>query len=190
MRPFMWLVLGCIGWVMYSVATSKPSASRAGSLDALFDDDADADTEPRPGDLAGEGPERRAFDKNTPIHSSRSHQGNGSKLHRAEAPRRRVRWCVRVPETTPTTATIYVTGNHPDLGNWSPLGLPLHVDGPCLYCGELELPAGTVLEYKFTRGTWEAVETWRGGIPRPNRALAVRGPELVHAEVEAWSDRT
>ena len=174
MRVLKLLALGFIAWVSYSVATAKPR--QAESLDTIFDDD-----EPPIGDAPRPG--KSAADERP----SRFPQGNGSK--RAAPARQRVRWCVRVPENTPRNAAVYVTGSHPDLGNWSPLGLPLKNDGPYLYFGEFEFATGTVLEYKFTRGSWEAVETLRGGVPRPNRALAVRAPEVVHAEVEAWSDR-
>ena len=167
MRALKFLALGGIAWVVYAVVTCKPSHA----LDAIFDDEID--------DELGDEP--------TNGHTPRHVPGNGSKR---TSTRLRVRWCVRVPENTPANAAVYVSGSHPDLGSWSPLGLLLKSDGPRLYCGEFDLAAGTAFEYKFTRGSWEAVETLRGGVPRPNRALAVRATEVVHAEVEAWSDRT
>ena len=100
-----------------------------------------------------------------------------------------VEWRVRVPENTPARSAVYVCGDHPMLGNWDPRGLRLTREGSSLYRGELHVPSGTLLEYKFTRGSWETVETLPDGILRPNRTLAIRAPELVIAEIEAWSDQ-
>ena len=101
----------------------------------------------------------------------------------------RVRWHVRVPENTPLHSSVYVCGNHAALGAWEGVGFPLRRETPDLYVGELQVPEGTVLEYKFTRGSWGAVETLQDGTQRPNRSLAVYGPELVHVAIEAWSDQ-
>ena len=100
-----------------------------------------------------------------------------------------VEWRVRVPENTPARSAVYVCGGHPMLGNWDPRGLRLTREGSSLYRGELHVPPGTLLEYKFTRGSWETVETLQDGILRPNRTLAIRSPELVVTEIEAWSDQ-
>ena len=69
------------------------------------------------------------------------------------------------------------------------MGFPLRREAPDLYVGELQVLEGTFLEYKFTRGSWGAVETLQDGAQRPNRSLSVYGPELVQAAIEAWSDQ-
>lgn len=166
MRALTLVALGFIAWVSYAVANARPRAPQHASPNGRRDD---IDRLPDPASPP---------------------KGNGAGSRRSAPARRRIRWSVRVPASTPANAAVYVAGSHPSIGDWSPLGLLMLNDGHGLFRGEVDIPAGTVLEYKFTRGSWEAVETWRGGAPRPNRALTVHAPEMVHAEVEAWSDRS
>ncbi len=135
-----------------------------------------------------------ARSRNTRAHAStqssqKTSATNGRRHANGDSPSVTVEWRVRVPESTPARSAVYVCGGHPMLGNWDPRGLRMTREGTSLYRGELHVPAGTLLEYKFTRGSWDAVETLQDGILRPNRTLAIRAPEQVVAEVEAWSDQ-
>lgn len=54
---------------------------------------------------------------------------------------------------------------------------------------DLKLNAGSY-EYKITRGSWEAVETKKGGAATTNRILKVDGDGMHQTiEVEEWADR-
>jgi hypothetical protein len=81
---------------------------------------------------------------------------------------------VAVPDFTPDDATVYVTGSADAIGPWAPgaHALTEGVDGT--WSGTFNIPDGTSLEYKYTRGSWETVENW-GSIT----GLANRGPVLI-----------
>ncbi|MFT3787271.1 MAG: alpha/beta hydrolase-fold protein [Tepidisphaeraceae bacterium] len=80
---------------------------------------------------------------------------------------------VSVPKETPTGDTIYIAGSVDALGNWKADGKALTKTSEDLWSVELDLPAGTNLEFKFNRGTWETVEKTANGDELPNRQLTV-----------------
>ena len=97
---------------------------------------------------------------------------------------------VNVPAVTPDAEKVCITGNHELLTGWSGAGVPLQETGPGLHQFRAEIPDGTVLEFKFTRGSFATVEKTAQGLERPNRRLLVKGDKMVErAVVEAWSDQ-
>jgi predicted alpha/beta superfamily hydrolase len=52
----------------------------------------------------------------------------------------------------------------------------------------LTLTAGSLLEFKVTRGSWERVETRADGAPLPNRRHRVRGDATLTLRVARWAD--
>jgi predicted alpha/beta superfamily hydrolase len=104
-----------------------------------------------------------------------------------------VRFEVRLPQGTPDGA-IYVAGNHEAIGGWRADGLRLERVSRDLATGTAMVPAGTALEYKFTRGSWETVEKMTDGSERANRTLIHwfnnNGAIQIAANeaVEAWAD--
>ena len=51
----------------------------------------------------------------------------------------------------------------------------------------IELPRGTV-EYKFTKGSWETVESGNEGVPTENRKVFVDRDTTINIEIEHWAD--
>jgi predicted alpha/beta superfamily hydrolase len=51
----------------------------------------------------------------------------------------------------------------------------------------ISLPAGN-LEYKFTRGSRDKVETSMGGSDISNRALQISGDTIINVEIKGWGD--
>ena len=98
-----------------------------------------------------------------------------------------LRFEVTVPVQTPDDAIVHLTGSVDGLGPWDPAGLPLRGDG--LWVGELQLPVGTELEFKATRGSWETVEKDRQGDEIDNRRWRVDGDETVAFTVARWADQ-
>ena len=93
-----------------------------------------------------------------------------------------------VPANTPANATLYIAGT---FNGWNP-GSAAHAltynatDGS--YQITLPAAAGT-LEYKFTRGTWAAVETNASNGSVPNRTYTFgSGPATVLCQVLNWQD--
>jgi outer membrane protein assembly factor BamB len=90
-----------------------------------------------------------------------------------------------VPASTPTDATVYVTGNASSLGNWKPDGLLLVRQTDARYHGTALLPKGD-LQYKLTLGSKETFEMRADQRNISNRRQRVRGPLIVRGEVQAW----
>ena len=65
---------------------------------------------------------------------------------------------VNVPATTPDGEKVCITGSHELLSDWSGAGVPLQETGPGLHQFHGEIPDGTMLEFKFTRGSFATVE--------------------------------
>ena len=92
-----------------------------------------------------------------------------------------------VPANTPANATLYIAGT---FNNWNP-GSAAHAlthnsDGS--YQITLPAAAGT-MEYKFTRGSWAAVETNASNGSVPNRSYTFgSAPATVLCQVLNWED--
>lgn len=93
----------------------------------------------------------------------------------------------KLPENTPHDASIYLAS---DLDGWV-TDLPGRKFEKQLN-GELELllkHRQDTIEYKLTRGTWDAVEARENGRARPNRFfIATRPFEEVRIKVDSWED--
>lgn len=94
---------------------------------------------------------------------------------------------VDVPENTPALAKLYMAGNVEQLGPWQPNVFPL-VGSPAKgYDGKLQLPIGTELEFKITRGSWATVEKTKDGNEIANRTHRVDGDFVLRVRVEGWA---
>lgn len=97
---------------------------------------------------------------------------------------------VRVPESTPDGATIYIPGNIDLLGPWNPGKQALADQGGGIWEVTLEILDGTSLEYKYTRGTWDMVEWWGTIVSTANRRVTISygsdGTQLVDDTATDW----
>ncbi|KGE20869.1 alpha-amylase family glycosyl hydrolase [Paenibacillus wynnii] len=96
---------------------------------------------------------------------------------------------VTVPSTTPASGPVYLTGS---FNNWNAADpayqLTKGSDG--IYSITLNLPAGTAVQYKLTRGTWATVETTTSGADIANRTLTPSGgAQTVTLTVQRWKDQ-
>jgi AraC-like DNA-binding protein len=98
-----------------------------------------------------------------------------------------------IPPNTPTDASIYLAGN---FNNWNPADPTFkflrQADGTyrLLFYTEIEN-----LEFKFTRGSWDAVESKVNGKVRPNRKttrtqIKENPNRLIEFDVLGWEDLT
>ncbi|MOA12379.1 Amylopullulanase precursor [compost metagenome] len=95
---------------------------------------------------------------------------------------------VSVPSNTPSNAAVYLAAN---INNWNAgddnYRLSKNSDGT--YRIELNVPAGTTVEFKLTRGTWGNVEANSNGTDIANRTLLITGePQNVNLTVQKWID--
>ena len=93
-----------------------------------------------------------------------------------------VTWRVLVPPFTPTGDEIFIAGDNADIfgAAFSPGTQPLTKVGDNLWEWKATIKEGTVLLYKYTRGSWEAVEQWG----------TIRGFTNRQLEVTAGADGT
>jgi hypothetical protein len=107
----------------------------------------------------------------------------------AEAPVVSLTFRVSVPADTPADAQLYIAG---DFQGWAPGDTPMTQVDAATWSIDLVFESGTALQYKYTRGSWEAVEkdTECGEIP--NRTLTVDGSlgasQTIEDVVGTWRD--
>ena len=93
----------------------------------------------------------------------------------------------RVSVPSETTGTVYIAG---DFQGWNP-GSPAHAlteVQPDVWEILLDLPGGTPIEYKFTRGDWGTVEKGPNGEELANRQYTPNGPATLNQTVARWAD--
>jgi hypothetical protein len=98
---------------------------------------------------------------------------------------------VLAPKGTPSMDTLYMPGSIDVLGPWDPGLRGMKPVGGDLWEVTLDLPEGTALQYKYTRGSWERVEWWGAITSVSNRAIVVpagSGSLLVDNTSGAWGD--
>jgi predicted alpha/beta superfamily hydrolase len=102
-----------------------------------------------------------------------------------------VRFVVTVPGSTPPGASVWVSGNLPELGSWNGSGLRLERQADGRHVGLLQAPEGTSFEYKLTRGDWGTVEKSSDGGEVANRVGRVGlAEDTLEVSVAAWRDQT
>jgi predicted alpha/beta superfamily hydrolase len=95
---------------------------------------------------------------------------------------------VRPPAGTPPSETLWVSGDAEVLGHWSGSGLALAKGADGLWSGTATFAAGTVVEFKVTRGDWNRVEKDAQGGEIANRRWTVAADDTVPVDVGAWRD--
>ncbi len=97
---------------------------------------------------------------------------------------------VILPKDTPDDATVYLSGNLPELGSWKPDAVRLsRVQGgkrAGMRNFRMFLPEGEVMQFKLSLGSVGTAETFADGTPFPGRATRLAGRILGTVEVEAW----
>lgn len=90
---------------------------------------------------------------------------------------------VHVPEGS---GPVYAGGSLDRLGPWEATALPLRPLTPTLYEGFLAAPTGEPFEFKFTSGTWDAVEKAANGADVANRRFTPAGDADLELSVLRW----
>lgn len=90
--------------------------------------------------------------------------------------------------STPPGEKVYLAGSINDWKERDPNYACTEIE-PGRYQLTLELPPGSVLEYKLNRGNWTSVEVNDSGLEQENRRLAVFGATTVQIEVPHWRDQ-
>ncbi|QIL77752.1 alpha/beta hydrolase-fold protein [Hymenobacter sp. HDW8] len=91
-----------------------------------------------------------------------------------------------VPANTPTDAVLYVAGS---FNNWNPKNAPHALTKNADGSYQVILPPSTGnFEYKFTRGTWETVETDAANKAVENRRYSAAAGKTVTHVISNWQD--
>ncbi len=92
-----------------------------------------------------------------------------------------------LPAGTPAEAALTIAAN---LNGWDPAAprFAFSRQGDGTHRLEIDVQAGTVLEYRITRGSWATVETAADGGERANRRLEVVCETAVEVAVAGWAD--
>ena len=96
---------------------------------------------------------------------------------------------VSVPADTPADAQLYIAG---DFQGWAPGDTPMTQVDAGTWSVDLPFESGTALQYKYTRGSWEAVEKDAQCGEVPNRSLTVDRSagtaQTIDDTVATWRD--
>ncbi len=94
-----------------------------------------------------------------------------------------------MPADTPSTDTLYIAG---DFQGWAPGDTPMTQVDASTWTITIPFEDGTAIQYKYTRGTWEAVEKDDGCGEIPNRTLtadfSISADQVVQDPVSKWRD--
>lgn len=101
---------------------------------------------------------------------------------------RRITFEVATMSPLPAGEQVFVAGDHEALGNWAPDGLALARFSDNLWSETVELPAGRVIEYKITRGSWDTEELGPDGTVPANRRIPPTGDHVLRHVVHHWKD--
>lgn len=86
-----------------------------------------------------------------------------------------------------TDSLVFISGNHPLLGNWDPAKVPLNKVDTNMFSLSLFFDDGENLEYKFTLGNWGKEAVFEAGIIPPNLNLKVKSDTTLQINVPYWS---
>lgn len=119
--------------------------------------------------------------------SAKSFDGNASD--------ERVRIEVKIPNEGSSAAgpeeEVFIAGNIKQLGAWQPNGLKLDRTEAFVFGADFSVPAGTRIQFKVTRGSWQTVEKDRLGKDIANREVVATAsedgvPQKISIVVERW----
>ena len=89
-----------------------------------------------------------------------------------------------------TLGTVYLVGDIPSLGPWNPGIVAMTQVNNTTWTHTMDIMNGTELQYKFTRGSWEKVESWGSIVNINNRSVTISygvdGTHLVDNTATDW----
>lgn len=84
--------------------------------------------------------------------------------------------------------SVYITGNIAEIGNWNPSKKPLHAEGNGNFSLKFFVNAGTELQFKFTKGSWETEAIYEKGKVPPNWKVLVVSDTILNYSIQEWKD--
>jgi hypothetical protein len=98
-----------------------------------------------------------------------------------------VTFTVEVPPTTPQADDVYIAT---DASGWSVFAIKMDRVDALHYRVTHDLPSGTVLNYRYTRGSWRSAERGQNGLELPPHHFVVRNLDVMRRDdvVYHWGD--
>jgi len=91
-------------------------------------------------------------------------------------------------DVLPVESQIYIAGNLSEFGEWQAEGLKLNRRPDTTWEAMLDLPEGTTMQFKITRGSWETEMVDIHGFELPNFNLVVRQDTTIEIVAHGWRD--
>lgn len=88
----------------------------------------------------------------------------------------------------PPNQNIFITGNKPDLGNWSPDKIPLTKINDSTWSRSFEFMADDVIEFKFTKGSWDEEALDENGSVSKNIILKASADTTIIFNINNWGN--
>jgi CubicO group peptidase (beta-lactamase class C family) len=95
---------------------------------------------------------------------------------------------VVTPKILAENDSIFVTGNHGNLGNWNPAKIMLEKISANHWQRTIPIEKNFELEYKITRGSWDKEALYEKGLIPENTILRVQQDTLIDIQVPFWKD--
>ena len=89
----------------------------------------------------------------------------------------------------PNTSQIYITGNTDNLGTWNPSAVPMIKSDSTTWEKTLKFPAGEVIEFKITRGSWANERLNDDETISANTVLKVENDTTITLVINKWADQ-
>jgi predicted alpha/beta superfamily hydrolase len=93
---------------------------------------------------------------------------------------------VIVISSLPETEKVFIAGNKPELGNWNPEKVSLDKINDSSWSKIFIFKIGETIEFKFTKGSWEAEAQDEHGKISGNKTLKVLNDTVLIFKVEGW----
>jgi predicted esterase len=102
-----------------------------------------------------------------------------------------VRFTLKTPDNTPPDSKIYLSGTFDEWSGGSLNKYLFSKESSNFYSLTLEEPAGTLMQFKVARGSWDLGEVDERGRRIGNRVLYIRDkPIEIELVVDNWNDKT
>ena len=86
------------------------------------------------------------------------------------------------------TSTIYIAGNKKALGSWNPAAVFLEKMNESEWSKQIQFEKGDILEFKFTKGSWETEAVDSAGNTPQNYIITVSGDTTLSFKIDKWKD--
>lgn len=86
----------------------------------------------------------------------------------------------------PPNQNIFIAGNKPELGNWNPDKIPLNKINDTTWAKSFEVSKDQIIEFKFTKGSWDEEALDEDGKKSGNIILKVSADTTITFNINNW----